>query len=146
MEVALDYGRGFRVKIFHITRKEDATTLGSSFRLRNKRLPTPPFFHFTANCSRKLLPKIPIFSRQEPSLREKFVIVREELLHPGQVSCQIVFSRQSVHTWKVIDALVWFHPIEFLALHRAVGPEDVPFVVGVFWVTGEICPTQPHFV
>ena len=146
MHISLNDRRLLQTKVFQIPRQKDPPTLSSRLRLRNKRFATPPLLRvFPTNGPGKLRPKISIFCRQEPCLGEELVVFGEELLHAHKIPGQVILTGQGVHARKVVNSLIGFHPVQFLALDAPVCPEDVPLVVGSLGVTGEVGPRETHF-
>ena len=62
-----------------------------------------------ARSINKLFSKISSFLWDQPSLWKKFVLCRESSLHFHQVSCQIVLPCHNIHSWVLIDFLIWLH-------------------------------------
>ena len=120
MQVSLHNVVLIRVEIFQASSQEDATTLRSRLWLGDKGLTVglPTLF-----C---LIPELFLeftkLRRQKPCLWEEFVFFGVYIRHSLKVSREVVFSSQCVHAWKVIDALVGLHSVEFVNLHSAIGP------------------------
>lgn len=50
----------------------------------------------------------------------------------------MILSRESIHTWKVVDSLVWFHFLQLIARDRTILPAYIPIL---FIITSEL-----HFI
>ena len=72
--------------------------------------------------------------RKQPRFRKKLIIIRELLLHFIQVSGQIIFPCNLIHSWKMIYLLKWLHFFPFLQCWSYICPLDVPFYMSIPWV------------
>ena len=123
-----------KVKVLNVPRQKNPTALARSFRFGNER--------FSAFVCFELLPEVTRLSGQEPCLREKLIFIRESFRHACQVPSEVVFPRQSIHAWEVIDPLVGLHIIQAVdSCLPTVLPIDVTLSAFVWAIVGR----QAHF-
>lgn len=75
----------------------------------------------------KLLPEIIHLLRKYPRLREEIIVVWENFSHSHEISAEIIFSSQLIHSRIMINALVWLQFSElFGSGPRNIAPVYVP--------------------
>ena len=143
MQVSLNYVVLIGVKVLQVASQENAPSLRRCLRLGDEGLAIrlAPSLALIA----KLLLKFAEFCWQEPGLREKFVVLRENSLHALQVPSEVILSSKGVHSREMIDPLIWLHPVQLVDLDRAIRPEQVPLIIRVGIVSHVRHATQAHF-
>lgn len=128
MQVPLNYIVLIRIKVVDASGQKDTLSLARRLWLCDIGLPV--LFHLLLSLT-ELLFEVPKFSWKKPRLGEVVILLREKFLHTLEIPSQVIFTGKSVHPWEMINSLIRFHAVELLDFHCAIGPEDIPLVVGV---------------
>lgn len=74
----------------------------------------------------ELVLEIVLVRWQHPRFGEEVKVILERFLHSSQVSCQVIFPSQCLHSWLTVDALVGSKLTNLLRLHAHIRPIEVP--------------------
>jgi hypothetical protein len=99
----------FELNIFKLSHQEDTATLTQMDWLHNKDLVLALFTLVGPSSTLrngKLIPKFVHFPWQDPRLGKKAVLLFKNLLHPHQVSAEVILPRELIHPWKMIYSLI----------------------------------------
>ena len=99
--------------IFRISGKEDPVALRGGFRFDNKGL---------GSSLIELSSERWVLLRKKPGLWVKRVFVGELFSHSVEISSELVFSRDSVHCWEMVNPLVGLHSLKPLLGHSGIAP------------------------
>lgn len=102
------------------------------------------WFCFFLSVLGELLFEVAELCWKKPSLREKLIFVGKCFLHAVKIARQVILASKCVHAWEVVDSLIWLHTVQFLDLHLAISPKNVPFVLLIFilWVVRGVTETH----
>lgn len=124
MQVSLHYVVALAIEVFKVSRQENAAALAGCFGLGNECLAAC----FALGVLLKLLSEVSVLRRQQPGLREEFVLVWEPLEHLFEVAREVVLPREGVHAREVVDSLIGLHLVKPLDSDSRVAPIQVPLL------------------